>query len=133
MKTFICDTNLILRYMTNDDEEQSKIAADVMDKVDNGLLNLILPDVVIMELCWTLKSLYRLTRKDIAEKLVFLCSCEGVSASKEIIEALDEYGNNNVDLADAILGVKSRLEKIPVVTWNKKVFNKLGCEFYHQL
>ena len=46
-----------------------------------------------------------------------------------VIEALTLFADKNVDFADALLSVKSR-KNTPVLTWGKKDFKKLNCEYY---
>lgn len=45
------------------------------------------------------------------------------------IEALRLYDEKNVDFADAILSVKLS-NALPVLTWDKKDFKRLNCEYF---
>jgi len=56
------DTNVLLRYLLQDDEIQSKKA----DKIVNGKRNILLTDVALIETIWTLKGKrYRLSKDDL--------------------------------------------------------------------
>lgn len=56
------DTNVLLRYLLQDDETQSKKAA----KLVNGSVKVLVTDVVLTETLWTLKGKkYKATKDDI--------------------------------------------------------------------
>ncbi len=48
---------------------------------------------------------------------------------ESVVEALTLFADKNVDFADALFSVKSR-KNTPVLTWDKKDFKKLNCEYY---
>ena len=64
--TFI-DTNLFLRYLTNDVPEQADAVEEVLCKAADGEVALVTNSLVIAEIVWTLESFYRLERDDIRE------------------------------------------------------------------
>ena len=128
---YIADTNLIVRFLTNDDEVQSAVAKEIMKRVDNNIITLHIPDIVIMETCWVLKSIYGYNNNLISETLLKLIECEGIYTESNIIgNALELFGDKKVDLADALISLKSINQNMPVITWNTKDFKKLSCEFY---
>ncbi|MGI0120160.1 PIN domain-containing protein [Zooshikella sp. RANM57] len=56
------DTNVLLRYLLQDDEVQSKKAA----KLVNGSVKVLVTDIVLTETLWTLKGKkYKATKDDI--------------------------------------------------------------------
>ncbi|MFB9325818.1 PIN domain-containing protein [Paenibacillus aurantiacus] len=129
---YMADANLIIRFLANDDPTQSPIARKVFQRATEGVFELLLPDIIVMEICWVLKSRFNHSRKDIARTLIHLCESENmVTEGPHIVQALEQYGDKNVDLADALLAVKSKaLPDTPVLTWNIKDFRKLSCEYY---
>jgi predicted nucleic-acid-binding protein len=103
--------------LTNDDETQGITAMKVMNLVDEGKMKLLVLDVTIMEICWLLKSYYKYNRKEISNILIHLCRSEGISTEGDyIVEALELFGDKNIDLADSLLSIKSLDQRIPVVT-----------------
>ena len=102
----------------------------VVDKVDNGEIGLIVPTIVIAECCWLLKSFYKFEKQLITEQLMNILEVNNIDPEEEfVVEALTLYADKNVDFADALLSVKSR-KNTPVLTWDKKDFKKLNCEYY---
>ena len=102
----------------------------IADKVDDGEICLIVPTIVIAECCWRLKSFYKLEKQLITEHLMNVLEVTNIDPEEEFaVEALTLFADKNVDFADALLSVKSR-KNTPVLTWDKKDFKKLNCEYY---
>lgn len=133
MENFLLDANIIIRFLTNDDEKQSPLAYKVFEKAVNRELTLVLSPLIIAECTWVLQmKRYDYTKRQIAEKIIQLISSPGIKAIEEdmILRALKEYEKHNVDFIDAYLSNLSLKNNHPVLTWNKKDFEKLYCEYY---
>lgn len=133
MENFLLDANIIIRFLTNDDEKQSPLAYKVFEKAVNRELTLVLSPLIIAECTWVLQmKRYDYTKRQIAEKIIQLISSPGIKAIEEdvILGALKEYGKHNVDFIDAYLSNLALKNNHPIVTWNKKDFEKLYCEYY---
>jgi predicted nucleic-acid-binding protein len=60
------DTNILLRYLLNDDATQSEIAA----KIISGSEKILITDIVIVETVWTLKGKrYKLDKQGIIQTI----------------------------------------------------------------
>lgn len=130
MNKLFVDTNVLIRLIVKDDEEKFKAIIELVKKVENNELTLIIPTVVIAECCWLLKSFYILDKYKINEYLIDIIESENVEPEEEyVIEALRLYSEKNVDFADALLSVKAK-GKSPVLTWDNKDFKKLNCEYF---
>lgn len=109
MNKFLVDTNVLIRLIVKDDEIKFNTIVNLVEKVENNELTLIIPTVVIAECCWVLKSYYKLDKQEISEYLVDIIESENVEAEEDIsIDALRLYANKNVDFADALLSVKAK-------------------------
>lgn len=127
---FLTDTNVLIRLIVRDDEEKFRTMVELAKKVENHEVTLIIPTVVIAECCWLLKSFYQLEKSLIKEYLTDILQSVNVEPEEEtVIEALRLYAEKNVDFADALLSVKSS-STLPVLTWDKKDFNRLNCEYF---
>lgn len=130
MNKLFVDTNVLIRLIVKDDEEKFKAIIELVKKVENNELTLIIPTVVIAECCWLLKSFYILDKYKINEYLIDIIESENVEPEEEyVIEALRLYSEKNVDFADTLLSVKAK-GKSPVLTWDNKGFKKLNCEYF---
>ncbi|MBW8350314.1 PIN domain-containing protein, partial [Bacillus sp. IITD106] len=125
MNKFLVDTNVLVRFIVEDDQSKYNSFINIVDKVDNGEISLIIPTIVIAECCWLLRSFYKFEKQLIKEHLVNVLEVDNIDPEEEVaIEALTLFAEKNVDFADALLSVKSR-KNTPVLTWDKKDFNKL--------
>jgi predicted nucleic-acid-binding protein len=130
MNKFLVDTNVLIRLIVKDDESKFDTIVKLVKKVEKGEMKLIVPTIVIAECCWLLKSFYKLDKHLVSEYLLDIIESENVEAEEVLaLEALRLYSEKNVDFADALLSVKSR-SNYQVLTWYKKDFNKLNCEFF---
>ncbi|MGH7061454.1 MAG: type II toxin-antitoxin system VapC family toxin [Stellaceae bacterium] len=93
------DTNVLVRYLTWDDEEQAIEAADAIEGADE----IVVPTIVLCELVWVLKRAYRYAGPDIIgilRRLVALCAVEIERPSAEAGIAMLARGG---DFADGVV------------------------------
>ncbi|KJE26972.1 PIN domain protein [Geobacillus kaustophilus] len=132
---YILDTNIIIRFLANDDEEQSSVAYRVFEKAVNGEFVFLLHPLVVAECCWVLESKrYGYTKGEIASKLkqIIEASCVKTTGKEVVEKALDAYARCSVDFADAYLSalVEHTSSIQGIITWNEKDFRRLGGECY---
>lgn len=98
------DTNVLVRYVMQDDPRQSPRATRLMESLDPqapGFVSL----VVLVELVWVLKGNYGLDRRQVATVLeTLLRSKEVVIDRAELVaQALQRFAGAGADLADALI------------------------------
>ena len=104
----LVDTNLIVRFLVNDNPKQAQAAEKVFQEVD-----LILTDIALAEVVWTLQSFYNLSRQEIVEKLYELLQSKNFIFNRELIfNSLFLYLNHNISFVDAYLVAYAQLEKL---------------------
>ena len=134
MVNIFLDANVIIRFLTNDDDIQSPLAYKVFERAAQQEYNLVLSPIIIAECTWVLQmKRYGYKKKEIANIFKQLILSPGIKTQEEEItlKSLSDFSTCNVDFIDAYLSSTSLLEKnYPIVTWNKRDFNRLGCEFY---
>ncbi len=103
------DSNTILRYLANDAPQLAVRAVSLLERVQGGEERVLLEDVVLAEVVWTLATFYRATREQIYDYLEPVLGLEGVeSADKQALQmALVLYRDRNVDFVDAFLAAKA--------------------------
>ncbi|WP_019503070.1 type II toxin-antitoxin system VapC family toxin [Pseudanabaena sp. PCC 6802] len=98
MLTIALDTNLIVRILTNDDPEQAKIAANLIqsDRV-------FIPKTVLLEVEWVLRYTYKLDRIVIDKAFRHLLGLPNllVEDDASVKQAMFWYGEG-LDFADAL-------------------------------
>jgi predicted nucleic-acid-binding protein len=97
------DTNLFIRYFTDDDPIQSNIARRLFQQAAEGDLLLVAHNLIIAEIIWVLDSIYHLDRTTVSDYIFAILSMVGlkIEATDVIVLALDFYVNKNVDFVDA--------------------------------
>ena len=98
------DTNVLARYIAEDDAAQSAAAARVIESLSAESPGFV-PLVVIAELVWVLQFSYQFNKRgiaDVIEKL--LRSAELMLENAEIVaQALREFRRSRADFADCLI------------------------------
>jgi len=124
-KKTLVDTNVILRFLLNDNPNQAQEAEDLFEKAENNQLEI--PDIIIAELIFVLLSVYKLSRRDIVEKIRAVVEHPKFMVNKKIINfALDEFLSKNVSFVDGYLVALAKTRRgIDLFTFDKKLMNVL--------
>ncbi len=99
------DTNVVVRYLTQDDPRQSQIAARLMEKTlsagEPGFISL----VVLAEIVWVLVSLYFVDRAGIVQVVSGLLTTEQlrVESAELVWRAKRRYEASKADFSDALV------------------------------
>ena len=128
MADLFVDTNVFLRFLTNDDAAKARRAEALFKKAVAGEVALETSLLVVAELVWTLESFYGLARDDVAEKIGKILNTPNLYCDdrSRILEALDLYADKNVDFIDAYHGVALRdRDAVTVVTYDRKHFKRM--------
>ena len=93
------DTNVWVRYVTNDDPVQARRAMDILAAADE----VFLPKTVLLELEWVLRAAYDLPRQAILKAMLQILGLPMVRAEKpeQVAKALDWF-RGGIDFADAL-------------------------------
>ena len=87
------DTNILIRYLTNDDKEQAKLASKVIEEYTSQSQSLFINNIVMCELVWVLTRGYKYKKDQIVSVLRHILRAIEFSFEDQSIlwEALDEY------------------------------------------
>ena len=121
------DTNLFLRFLTNDIPEQADLVERLLQQAAQGELILVTNAMVLAEIVWTLESFYRLEKPDVQAKILAILNTPGleVAESDLLLQAILWYAEKNVDFIDAYNAAWMRARKIDIVsTFDRKHFNR---------
>jgi uncharacterized protein len=129
VETVFADTNLFLRYLTNDVPSQADVVESLLQRAEKGKINLVTTSMVIAEIVWTLESYYELEKKEIQVMVLGILNTEGLEVidSDLILQAVVLYADKNVDFIDAFNAawmLKNDVDKI--YTFDQKHFNRFG-------
>lgn len=123
------DTNVLLRYILQDDE-QSKIATKFVESLSleqQGFIN----NTVIIELIWVLSRTYKQTKSDIAMLLEELFSMPIFAFDNLplLLKTLEIYKQSKADFSDILIFEFNQLVGCQTtVTFDVKAHKKLGMK-----
>lgn len=103
------DTNVLARYIMQDDAVQSPLANRLIESLTAAEPGFV-PIVVVVELAWVLSSAYELSRAQLVEAF------EGLLRTKELVveraeivwKALRSFQNASIDFADCMIAESAR-------------------------
>ncbi len=109
-KTLIgIDTNVLARYLLQDDEKQSKIASDLLESFDNHTMGYI-STIVLVELYWLLKQTYKQPKSTIVSVFNELLTTNTlvIQSAEQVQQSLQIIGNSPADLADTLIALSGQ-------------------------
>ena len=116
------DTNVLVRYLTQDDSKQSKLVENEIEKAISSGEKLMIQPIVICELVWVLESAYDYHKSEIFTVLDQIMR----TAQFEIIDkdtiwrALTDFYESKGDFADYYIGrANKRSGAIITLTFDK--------------
>ena len=123
------DTNVLIRFLVEDDETQSREATDLIKRAVERDEPLFIDDIVMCETVWVLSSVYRFSRVEIVQTLSNLLRAKGVvfSSTDFIARALAAYAAQRGDFADYLIREHARAAGADTVaTFDKALHQEQG-------
>ncbi len=134
-KRAVIDTNLLVRYLTEDEPSKANDVKRLLLKAAGGEIRLLIPSVVIAELVWVLQSFYKLERSEIVPLLNAILHTHGVEVSDKTVvsDAIAIYRDEAIDFIDAwIVAFAKAAEVRAIYTFDRKHFKGIdGIEMMH--
>ncbi len=101
------DTNIIIRYLTQDNQQQAEKAYRIFQQLEAGTATATTCEAVIIEAVHVLssKALYILPRPDLRTHLTTVIAFKGLKLpnKRTYLRALELYASTNVDFVDALI------------------------------
>lgn len=106
------DTNVLVRYLAQDDETQTALANRLIETVCSEENPGFIGHIVLCELTWVLKSGYKVPKSDILRIIKQLLETKQLAIQEPqlIWAALKLYENSNIDFADAVIVAIHRMQ-----------------------
>ena len=121
------DTNLFLRYLTNDVPEQADAVERLLEHAEAGNVELTTSKLVIAEIVWTLESFYKKSKREVRDAVLAILNTPGlnVEANDQLLQAAVWYEEKNVDFIDACIAAQLFADGPEIVyTFNRKHFGR---------
>ena len=116
--TIIVDANVILRYLLNDNQEQSKKAQNVLEEEKATIRYEVIAEVV-----YVLRGVYKVSRKEISQIIIDLLKPENICVKdKDTLRmALDYYSYKKLDFVDLILLAYAKNHQCIIFSFDKRL------------
>lgn len=128
IERLFADTNVLLRYLTNDIPEQADAIDHLLRRAAAGEISLVTNSLVMAEIVWTLESVYRLRREAIKERVLAILNTPGLEVvdSDLVLQAVAWYADQNVDFIDAFNAAWLLAQNIQTVcTFDRQHFSRM--------
>lgn len=127
MTEFFLDTNILMRYLTGDDEQKSQRALALLMRVERGEERLITSPLVIFEVIFTLQKFYKVPRQRIKDLVLPIIALKGLHLPEKNVyyKAFELYVTKNISFADAFNAAYVICEQIPVIYSLDTDFDKI--------
>ena len=106
---YLIDTNVIIRFLTKDNEILSERSAEIFDKIESGEIKAKITDGVLAEIVYVIMKIYKKDRKFITGTLRKILNLRGIinHDKVQLKKALDIFEERKIDIVDAILLARS--------------------------
>ena len=124
------DTNVLARYILQDDEQQADIASNFLESL-NAHKQGVITVIVLVELVWLLKQGYKQPKETIVQVLSMLLTIDTlkIENKEQVLKALDTYKNSSADFSDALITMLNHDSGcIFTVTFDKGAVKKTGMK-----
>lgn len=104
MKVFV-DTNVLLRYLMKDHEQQYQYCFQIIELIENGVIRPYISSIVVLEIQYVLRSVYNVPKHEIRNFLQDLLSLRSLTIQEKshTQKALQLHWNTNVKLSDCLI------------------------------
>jgi len=116
----ILDTNMILRYLLKDNEEQSAAAAEIIRTKDVHTTA-----EVIAEAIYVLSGIYKINRNEVSWMIHCILLDVRVENLKSLRYALGLYNQTSLDFVDCLLIAYHKVLGVEVLSFDKKLNSNL--------
>ncbi|MBA3624065.1 MAG: type II toxin-antitoxin system VapC family toxin [Methylibium sp.] len=125
------DTNVLVRYLVQDDEAQLASARRLIRKCLSAGQTLFVPVTVTLEFEWVLRASFGYAKDDVMEALSSLFSAAELTFESEraLEVALQLYRKGSADFADCLhIALVAQAGELPMWTFDKRAANVSGAQ-----
>ena len=123
------DTNILVRYITQDDDVQSGIATEFIENYCSNGNKIFVNHLVICELVWVLKKCYKVSKPKTITIIqhILQISQFSIENAQIIWQALTDYKKGSADFSDYVVGRTNILNNCDeTITFDKRASKSKG-------
>jgi len=117
------DTNILVRFLVQDDESQSKIVYDLFSAAERQKVSFYIPILVVLETIWVLEAVYQVERDDLISAINELMLMPVLDFEQQTVirNFLGSSKSTSFDLADILIAQSADISGcISTLTFDKK-------------
>ncbi|BBD65006.1 hypothetical protein NIES4072_13300 [Nostoc commune NIES-4072] len=124
------DTNILVRYLTKDDEKQWKQAAEIIERGEQCFV----ANIVLCELVWVLRgNPYQFSKEEISNTIDLMLQCSVFELENRSVayQALQRFKQGSADFSDYLIGVIAQDYGCnSTATFDRKLRNEKGFDLF---
>ena len=117
------DTNILIRFLTGDDELQAKKVYEIFKNAESEKKVLFVPLPVVLEMIWVLESIYEISRTNILDSIrdILLMPILKFDQQAALQQLVHSAQGNKYDLSDLLIAHSAKSNGCEaVITFDKK-------------
>ncbi|WP_200929955.1 PIN domain-containing protein [Nostoc piscinale] len=124
------DTNILVRYLTKDDERQWQQASEIIESGEQCFV----ANIVLCEFVWVLRGKpYQFSREEISNAINLMLQCLTFEFENRsvIYQALQQFQQGKADFSDYLIGAIARqFQCSSTATFDRKLQNEKGFDVF---
>ncbi len=122
-KLQIVDTNVIIRFLTQDHKTLSRKADNLLRSAKPK--SLFIPDIVFAEIIFVLMSIYGLSKDEVVDNMRLIINFDAFKLNSSLLSmSLEIFNENNLSFIDSYILALSKLNKNSTVYSFDEKLNK---------
>lgn len=110
----LLDTNIWVRYLMQDEEEQFESCRDLIETIEQGKIRPYISSIVLLELYFVLHSVYKIPKKEVEHDINTILDTRGLTIldtvnSKEAFSFMTKHG---IKFADCFIATQIKKDMI---------------------
>ena len=125
------DTNVLVRYIMQDDVAQSALATRLIEEQCDEKNPALINHLVLCEMLWVLQSTYQYKRTECVPllKQILITNCFEIPHSALVWKAIYDYDAGNADFSDYLISHSNQFFGAEVTfTFDKKTARHKNCQ-----
>lgn len=133
MPHLIVDTNVILRFLTNDIPSQANQVKTWLQKAESGSITLEILPITLIEIVFHLQNWYKLDKPEITHILTTFVQPKWIQVTNKpaLIEALHLLPHHTIDFVDLLTYTHAKTKSAKILSFDQD-FHKLSPTLHQQ-
>ena len=117
------DTNILLRFLTNDVPTEAKMAREFFKSAKSGKLGAEICEPVFIETLVVLRNYFKYPKNSVVKLMQSILALDWLTIENlsVLTLALDQYSQLNLDFVDCLILARSKIKQQKIFTFDAKL------------